>query len=113
MPFQEWDNILLSGQERVMEPAEKLSVTVTPTQARLIRQKVEDGSFGSASEVIRAALRAFQREEEEHAERIASIKARLKASIEDSRPNLSSKQVRAQLQRIADEYSRRADDSAA
>ena len=49
-----------------MEPAEKLSVTVTPTQARLIRRKVEDGSFGSASEVIRAALRAFQREEEEH-----------------------------------------------
>ena len=96
-----------------MEPAEKLSVTVTPTQARLIREKVADGSFGSASEVIRAALRAFQREEEEHAERIASIKARIKASVEDPRPNLSSKQVRAQLQRIADEYSSRADDSAA
>ena len=96
-----------------MEPAEKLSVTVTPTQARLIREKVEDGSFGSASEGIRAALRAFQREEEEHAERIASIKARIRASVEDPRPNLSSKQVRAQLQRIADEYSRRADDSAA
>ena len=96
-----------------MEHAEKLSVTVTPAMAQLIREKVEDGSFGSASEVIRAALRAFQREEEEHAERIASIKARIKASIEDPRPNLSSKQVRAQLQRIADEYSRRADDSAA
>jgi antitoxin ParD1/3/4 len=96
-----------------MEPAEKLSITVTPAMARLIRDKVESGSFGSASEVIRAALRAFQREEEEHAERIASIRARLKASVEDPRPNLSSKQVRAQLRRIADEYSRRADDSAA
>ena len=96
-----------------MEPAEKLSITVTSTQARLIREKVEDGSFGSASEVIRAALRAFQREEEEHAERIASIKARIKASIEDPRPNLSSKQVRAQLRRMADQYSRSADDSAA
>jgi antitoxin ParD1/3/4 len=96
-----------------MEPAEKLSITVTPAMARLIREKVESGSFGSASEVIRAALRAFQREEEEHAERIASIRARIKASVEDPRPNLSSKQVRAQLRRIADEYSRRADDSAA
>ena len=96
-----------------MEPAEKLSITVTPAMARLIRDKVESGSFGSASEVIRAALRAFQREEEEHAERIASIRARIKASVEDPRPNLSSKQVRAQLRRIADEYSRRADDSAA
>lgn len=96
-----------------MKPAEKLSITVTPAMARLIREKVESGSFGSASEVIRAALRAFQREEEEHAERIASIRARIKASVEDPRPNLSSKQVRTQLRRIADEYSRRADDSAA
>jgi antitoxin ParD1/3/4 len=96
-----------------MKPAEKLSITVTPAMARLIREKVESGSFGSASEVIRAALRAFQREEEEHAERIASIRARIEASVEDPRPNLSSKQVRAQLRRIADEYSRRADDSAA
>ncbi|TIR15407.1 MAG: type II toxin-antitoxin system ParD family antitoxin, partial [Mesorhizobium sp.] len=36
-----------------MEPAEKLSITVTPAMARMIREKVEDGSFGSASEVIR------------------------------------------------------------
>lgn len=69
-----------------MESAEKLSITVTPAMARMIREKVEDGSFGSASEVIRAALRAFQREEEEHAERMASIRARVKASLEDKRP---------------------------
>ncbi|TPI49818.1 type II toxin-antitoxin system ParD family antitoxin [Mesorhizobium sp. B2-9-1] len=71
-----------------MESAEKLSVTVTPAMARLIREKVEDGSYGSASEVIRAALRAFQREEEEHAERMASIRARVKASLEDKRPSV-------------------------
>ncbi|MBZ9738308.1 MULTISPECIES: type II toxin-antitoxin system ParD family antitoxin [unclassified Mesorhizobium] len=71
-----------------MESAEKLSVTVTPAMARMIREKVEDGSFGSASEVIRAALRAFQREEEEHAERMAAIRARVKASIEDTRPGV-------------------------
>jgi antitoxin ParD1/3/4 len=69
-----------------MEAAEKLSVTVTPAMARMIREKVEDGSFGSASEVVRAALRAFQREEEEHAERRASIRARIQASLEDTRP---------------------------
>ncbi|CDX52610.1 putative addiction module antidote protein, CopG/Arc/MetJ family [Mesorhizobium plurifarium] len=69
-----------------MESAEKLSVTVTPAMARMIREKVDDGSYGSASEVIRAALRAFQREEEEHAERTAAIRARVKASLEDKRP---------------------------
>lgn len=96
-----------------MEAAEKLSITVTAAQAKLIREKVEDGSFGSASEVIRAALRAFQRDEDEHAERLASIRARVKASIEDPRPNLSSTQVRNHLKRIADQYSRIADDPAA
>ncbi|ESY70982.1 MULTISPECIES: type II toxin-antitoxin system ParD family antitoxin [Mesorhizobium] len=96
-----------------MESAEKLSVTVTPAMARMIREKVEDGSFGSASEVIRAALRALQREEEEHAERLASIRARVKASIEDTRPNLSAEEVRERLRKFADQHSSRADDSAA
>jgi antitoxin ParD1/3/4 len=96
-----------------MEPAEKLSVTVTPAMARMIREKVEDGSFGSASEVIRAALRAFGREEEEHAERMASIRARVKASIADTRPNLSGEEVRDRLRGFVAQYSSRADDSAA
>jgi antitoxin ParD1/3/4 len=96
-----------------MESAEKLSVTVTPAMARMIREKVEDGSFGSASEVIRAALRAFQREEEEHAERMASIRARVKASIEDTRPPVPAEEVRKRLKKFAEQYSSRADDSAA
>ena len=83
-----------------MESAEKLSVTVTPAMARMIREKVEDGSFGSASEVIRAALRAFQREEDEYAERMASIRARVKASIEDPRPTLSMEEVDTRLREL-------------
>ena len=71
--------------EQVRRNPPRLSVTVTPAMAR-IREKVEDRSFGSASEVIRAALRAFQREEEEHAERMALIRACVKAWIEDKRP---------------------------
>jgi len=96
-----------------MEAAEKISVTVTPAMARMIREKVASGSFGSASEVVRAALRAFQREEEEHAERIAAIKARVEASVEDTRPVRSGPEVRAHLQDLFEQYSRRADDPAA
>jgi antitoxin ParD1/3/4 len=94
-----------------MESAEKLSVTVTSAMARMIREKVEDGSFGSASEVIRAALRAFQREEEEHAERMASIRARVKASIEDTRPNLSMEEVDTRLRELFAQRSNGADDA--
>ncbi|MCF6103793.1 type II toxin-antitoxin system ParD family antitoxin [Mesorhizobium muleiense] len=91
-----------------MEPAEKLSVTVTPAMARMIREKVEDGTFGSASEVIRAALRAFQREEEEHAERMASIRARVKASIEDTRPAVSLEEA---IDRVKSRISQRERDN--
>jgi antitoxin ParD1/3/4 len=96
-----------------MEPAEKLSITVTATQAKLIREKVEQGSFGSASEVIRAALRAFEREEQEHAERIASIKARIKASIEDPRPGIPMEEAFEQVRRRIQEMAESGDDPAA
>lgn len=82
-----------------MEPAEKLSVTVTPAMARMIREKVENGSYGSASEVVRAALRALQRDDEEHAERLASIKARIKASIEDKGPGYTGEEVLDHIRR--------------
>ncbi|MDX8451441.1 type II toxin-antitoxin system ParD family antitoxin [Mesorhizobium sp. VK9D] len=96
-----------------MESAEKLSITVTPAMARMIREKVEDGSFGSASEVIRAALRAFQREEEEHAERMASIRARVKASIEDKRPSVPVEEVDARLRELFGQRTRGASGSSA
>ncbi len=84
-----------------MDNAEKLSITVTAAMARDIREKVEIGSYASASEVIRAALRALRREEEEHAERMASIRARITASVEDARPAVALddafERVRARL----------------
>ena len=82
-----------------MDKVEKLSVTVTAAMARDIRDKIELGNYASASEVIRAALRALGREEEEHAERMASIKARIRASVEDARPAVALDQA---FERIRD-----------
>ncbi|MDX8532505.1 type II toxin-antitoxin system ParD family antitoxin [Mesorhizobium sp. VK25A] len=95
-----------------MESAEKLSITVTPAMARMIREKVDDGSYGSASEVIRAALRAFQREEEEHAERMASIRARVKASLEDKRPAVPLDEAIHRVKSRISQLARDSDDSA-
>lgn len=39
--------------------AEKLSITLPAEMARLIREKVSRGEYGSNSEVIRAALRGL------------------------------------------------------
>lgn len=47
------------------EPAEKLSVTITPAMAARIRAQVDAGHYGSASEVIRDALRLWEKRQQE------------------------------------------------
>lgn len=76
-----------------MQNAEKISVTVTPEMLRTIRESVDTGEYASVSEVIRHAMRLWQRERDEHAERIASIKARIRQSLDDPRPALSSEEM--------------------
>jgi antitoxin ParD1/3/4 len=83
---------------------EKLSITVTEEQAALIQSKVDSGQYGSASEVIRAGLRSLERDEELHREQIESIRARVQASINDTRPRVSMDEMHAH----AAELSRRA-----
>ena len=72
-----------------MSTAEKISITLTPEMNRLIKQRVEAGDFASSSELIREALRVWQKREEEHQERLASIRARIQNSIDDPRPSIS------------------------
>jgi antitoxin ParD1/3/4 len=76
-----------------MEQVEKISVTVTAAMARDIKEKVEAGSYASASEVIRAALRALQREDQEHSERMESIRARVRQSLDERNVTFTNEQV--------------------
>lgn len=80
-----------------MDKAEKLSVTVTPAMARKIRDWVDAGTYASASEVVRAGMRALQRDEDEHAERLAAIRARIKAAAEETGPGYSSTEVFSEI----------------
>jgi antitoxin ParD1/3/4 len=72
-----------------MQTAEKISITVTPEMLRAIRESVDAGEYASTSEVVRHAMRLWQRERNEHAERMAAIKARIRKSLDDPRPSLS------------------------
>lgn len=80
---------------RTMSVAEKISITLTPEMNRMIKQRVEAGDYGSTSELIREALRVWQKRDEEHHERIAEIRSRIKASVADSRPSFSLEESRA------------------
>jgi antitoxin ParD1/3/4 len=81
-----------------MQTAEKVSITMTPEMLRMIRETVDAGEYASTSEVVRDALRAWQREREEHAERLNVIRARIRHSFDDPRPDLSEAEADAALE---------------
>jgi antitoxin ParD1/3/4 len=47
-----------------MQSAEKISITMTSEMLRLIRESVEAGEYASTGEVIRDAMRLWQRRRE-------------------------------------------------
>ena len=80
--------------------AEKISVTMTTEQIETIRASVEAGEYASTSEAMRDAVRLWQRQRSEDAERIAAMKARIRRSIDDPRPSLGETEVDERLDRL-------------
>jgi len=83
-----------------MSTAEKISITVTPAMKRTLEERVASGQFASASELIREALRVWQKLEDEHQERLASIRARIQKSIDDPRPGIPAEEVFGRLKEM-------------
>jgi len=83
--------------KRGLGKAETLSVTLTPEMVKAVEESVAAGEFATTSDVLRDAMRVWQREREEHAERLASIKARINASIDDPRPRIPIEDVQRML----------------
>ncbi len=73
--------------------AEKISITVTPAMKRVLEERVASGQFASASELMREAFRTWQRQQDEHEERLASIRARIQKSLDDPRPSVPAEEV--------------------
>lgn len=81
------------------DTAEKLSVTVTSAMAERMRAEVEAGRYGSVAEVMRDALRLWEKREDE----LALLRARIQASIDDPRPRVPLAEVRRRIKRRHDE----------
>ncbi|GJE60475.1 ribbon-helix-helix domain-containing protein [Methylobacterium trifolii] len=86
-----------------MGTAEKISITMTSDQLRAVRESVEAGEYASTSEVLRDAVRLWQRRRREEAESLTVIRARIRRSLDDPRPALSPERVRAQIEALHDE----------
>lgn len=82
-----------------MNMAEKLNITLPAEMVNVINGQVKDGRFASVSEVLREAMRTWMRQEEEHTERMAAIRARVARSLEDPRPTVSLDDVFDRLEK--------------
>ena len=80
-----------------MQTAEKISITLPPDMLRLLREAVAAGEYASTSEALRDAVRAWQRQRLEDAERLAALRARAGAALADPRPSLSEAELDTRL----------------
>jgi len=59
-----------------------MNVSLTPELERYITEKVESGSYRSASEVVRESVRLMQRVEEDRAAKLAVLRRDIDEAVE-------------------------------
>lgn len=82
-----------------MRTSKPITVTLGKQQAFLDRQ-LESGEFESASEVVRAGLRALEREEKVRNE---VWRRMIQESLDDPRPDVPADEVFAEMEALHDE----------
>jgi len=65
-----------------------MNVNLTPQLEEMVRQKVESGLYGSASEVVREALRLMEQQDRMRAARLEQLRQDVRAGL-DSGPAAS------------------------
>lgn len=90
----------MRAEDPSVQAAEKISITVTSEQLRAVRESVAAGEYASTSEVLRDALRLWQRQRQEDAERLDAIRTRIRRSLDDPRPSLTLDQVDTYLEEL-------------
>jgi antitoxin ParD1/3/4 len=83
-----------------LQNAQKVSITLTSDMLRTIRESVEAGEYASTSEALRDAVRAWQRQRSEDAERLTAIRARVRRSLEDPRPSVPLEEAFDRIERL-------------
>lgn len=63
-----------------------MNVSLTPQLEKLVKSKVESGLYGSASEVMREALRLLEERDRRHALRLEELRAEIKKGLDSGEP---------------------------
>jgi len=59
-----------------------MNISLTPQLEELVKKKVESGLYGSASEVMREALRLLEERDRIHAMRLEELRAEIKKGLD-------------------------------
>ncbi len=89
------------------------TITISAGTAYEIQKMIEAGDYATADDVVRAGLAALAADSADEADRLAWIKAQVRASIEDPRPGYSAEEMRQHLDDMLARAERRLSDSAA
>ena len=89
------------------------SIPVSATTADLIREQIAATGLSSEDEVILAALEALARQTKDRGDDLAWLKARIKASVEDTRAGYSSEEMSQHLRQLFERAEQQRHDSAA
>jgi antitoxin ParD1/3/4 len=68
---------------------------------QIIRDSVAAGEYPSTSEAVHDAIRVWQRQRSEDAERLNAVRDRIRRSLEDPRPDTSLDEVDAHLDALS------------
>ena len=61
-----------------------MNISLTPELEELVQKKVESGRYSSASEVVRAALRLLEQDDELRETRLAARRSQVREGIEQA-----------------------------
>lgn len=85
----------------------KFDVTLPDDVVAVVEDAVASGQFASSDDMLIDAVQAWQRAQEERAETLASIKARIQQSLDDPRPSVpideAFERVHAYIDRLYDD----------
>lgn len=74
-----------------------MNISLTPQLEKLVKNKVESGYYGSASEVMREALRLLAERDHRQSVRIEELRTEIKKGLDSGEPTpLNIKAIKAQ-----------------
>ena len=63
-----------------------MNISLTPQLETLVKNKVDSGLYGSASEVMREALRLLEERDRIHDLRVEELRAEIKKGLDSGKP---------------------------